>query len=169
MRSGCKMRKPSASTLRRPFQAPPTLQRLRVATRTLEGCPLCGFLDLVVDRPPARSHEPDVVVLAADPRIEDDEGLDVACGNGPRTRSEVDERVVQDHLLDACRLLRFVAHYQRDRARLELRLRDRDLTAAAAASAAGEHGGQRNHDGRRSHSTTSKKPIQPSAANSLLW
>src|SRR5437773_645812 len=110
------------------------------------------------------------------PRIRDGDRLRSSRSKRAAGGAEVHERIVENDLRDACNGVAAVLDDQRDAARAERRLCDAHVAALGCAVVPG--GGERQRyasdgddaedDRSDLHSTTSKNPIQPSAAISLL-
>src|SRR5438094_6600821 len=138
-----------------------------------------GVLELVVDRRARGGQEPDFVRLAGDPRIRKRDPLGLAGPEDAPALTEIDEGVVDDDLCETRRLLRLVHDDEIDFSGTERRVVDPHLTTPARGPIprpregqcrGAPRNGERQTERQRElpHSTTSNRPIQPRAANSLL-
>ena len=149
---------------------------------------LDGGGDLVIDHEPGRGEHRDQIRLAVLPGEVDRDRLGLEPADGLLGAGEVDVGVSHEHLGELHLVRPGVAKRQLDLVRLELRLLDREFLdrrpravgqrVVADDRDRDEHDGDQREDaaGERpewnappGHSCTSKKPIQPRSANSVLW
>src|SRR6266542_2831844 len=144
-----------------------------------------GFLDLVLHGAAGGHQQFDVVRLASDPRIQECDAPGVVGEQRATARTEVDIGIVDDRLSDSRALSGAVQEDERDLSGSEDRSIHHHLirTGGAVRGARDDDHDEGDDDAdwnsqqpetskeavEDPQATTSKKPIQPSEANSLLW